>query len=85
MINMNPNNKSYTKCNLLEVIKIYTSTGVRSPTLVRGIPCPTTILVNCVRGVRCPTLLSFLVSNILRYLHNSVLPTNIAIYFDRNT
>ena len=52
--------------------------------MVRGIPCPTTILVNCVRGVRCPTLLSFLVSNILKYLHNSVLPTNIAIYFDKN-
>ena len=31
--------------------------GVRSPTLVIGVPCPTLILVNYVRGVRSPTLL----------------------------
>ena len=34
--------------------------GVTSPTLARGIPCPTLILVNYVRGVRSPTLLSLL-------------------------
>ena len=28
--------------------------GVRSPTLVIGVPCPTLILVNYVRGVRSP-------------------------------
>ena len=31
--------------------------GVTSPTLARGIPCPTLILVDPCRGVRIPTLI----------------------------
>ena len=42
--------------------------GVRSPTLARGIPCPTLILVDCERGVRSPTLILKLARTCLDYI-----------------
>ena len=42
--------------------------GVRSPTLVIGVPCPTLILVNYVRGVRSPTLIYALKRTYLDYI-----------------
>ena len=40
---------------------------VTSPTLARGIPCPTLILVYCDRGVRSPTLIYKLERTCLDY------------------
>ena len=42
--------------------------GVTSPTLARGIPCPTLILVDCERGVRSPTLILKLARTCLDYI-----------------
>ena len=42
--------------------------GVTSPTLARGIPCPTLILVDCDRGVRSPTLIYKLARTCLDYI-----------------
>ena len=41
--------------------------GVASPTLTRGIPCPTVIMVDCDRGVRSPTLIHELARIYLDY------------------
>ena len=42
--------------------------GVRSPTLARGMSCPTLILVDCDRGVRSPTLIYELARTYLNYI-----------------
>ena len=42
--------------------------GVTSPTLARGIPCPTLILVNRDRGKRSPTLIHKLERICLDYI-----------------
>ena len=42
--------------------------GVTSPTLARGIPCPTLILVDRDRGVGSPTLINKLAKACLDYI-----------------
>ena len=49
--------------------------GVRSPTLARGIPCPTIILIDCDRGVRKPALITYPVMLFLKKLRNVRSPT----------
>ena len=49
--------------------------GVRSPTLARGIPCPTLILIDCDRGVRTPALIIYPVMLSLKKLRDVRSPT----------
>ena len=48
---------------------------VRSPTLARGIPCPTLIFIDCDRGVRKPTLIIYSVMLSLKKLRDVRNPT----------
>ena len=49
--------------------------NIRSPTLARGIPCPTLILIDCDRGVRKPALIIYPGCYFLKKLRNVRSPT----------